>query len=82
MKPRLKPIADQVIVITGASSGSGLATAREAARRGASVVLVARNARALQKIEDELRNAGCRAAICTADVGKPRSAERIAQTAI
>ena len=82
MKPRLKPIADQVIVITGASSGNGLATAREAARRGASVVLVARNAGALQKIEDELRNAGCRAAICTTDVGKPGSAERIAQTAI
>lgn len=34
---RLKPLADQVIVITGASSGIGRATARMAAARGASV---------------------------------------------
>jgi NAD(P)-dependent dehydrogenase (short-subunit alcohol dehydrogenase family) len=38
-----KRLRDQVIVITGASSGIGLATARMAARRGARVVLVARN---------------------------------------
>ena len=35
MKIRLKPIAEQVVVITGASSGIGLATARMAAERGA-----------------------------------------------
>ena len=39
MAKRLKPLAEQVIVITGASSGNGLATAREAVRRGAAVVL-------------------------------------------
>jgi NAD(P)-dependent dehydrogenase (short-subunit alcohol dehydrogenase family) len=38
-----KPIKDQVLVVTGASSGIGLATARLAARRGARVVLAARN---------------------------------------
>nr|WP_084135980.1 SDR family NAD(P)-dependent oxidoreductase [Pollutimonas bauzanensis] len=35
MKISLKPLKEQLIVITGASSGIGLATAREAARRGA-----------------------------------------------
>lgn len=40
---KLKPIQEQVIVITGASSGIGLVTARMAARQGAKVVLVARN---------------------------------------
>jgi len=34
MRVKLQPLAKQVIVITGASSGIGLATAREAARRG------------------------------------------------
>ena len=42
MRVHLKPLAEQVIVITGASSGIGLATAREAVKRGAAVVLAAR----------------------------------------
>ena len=47
MNIRLKPIAAQVMVITGASSGIGLTTARMAARRGARIVAVARNDDAL-----------------------------------
>ena len=43
MKPKLKPLSEQVIVLTGASSGIGLATARMAAERGARVVLVSRD---------------------------------------
>ena len=43
MTLQLKPLAEQVIVITGASSGIGLVTAKLAASRGAKVVLVARN---------------------------------------
>ncbi|MEH2434847.1 MAG: SDR family NAD(P)-dependent oxidoreductase [Nostoc sp.] len=39
----LKPLQNQVIVITGASSGIGLVTARMAAQRGANLVLAARN---------------------------------------
>ena len=38
MAVKLKPLAEQVIVITGASSGIGLATARRAAKAGAAVV--------------------------------------------
>lgn len=34
-----RPIKDQVVIITGASSGSGRATALEFGKRGASVVL-------------------------------------------
>jgi short-subunit dehydrogenase len=79
MRLKLKPVADQVIVITGASSGNGLATAREAVRRGARVVLAARNKPALDKIAIELGDA---AAVCAVDVAEEGSAERIAQTAI
>ena len=48
MTVRLKRVEDQVIVLTGASSGIGLATAHAAAARGARLVLVSRNAGALQ----------------------------------
>lgn len=52
MKLRLKPLDEQVLVITGADSGIGLATARLAAERGASVVLCSRNAAALAQVAD------------------------------
>lgn len=51
----LKKLADQVIVITGASSGIGLATARMAAARGARLVLAARNEHALKILANELK---------------------------
>ena len=44
MSVRLKPINEQVMVITGATSGIGLCTARMAAERGARLVLAARTA--------------------------------------
>ncbi|TPG43635.1 SDR family NAD(P)-dependent oxidoreductase [Sphingomonas koreensis] len=65
----LKPIADQVIVITGASSGIGLVTARAAAAQGATVMLVARNGPALEDIVGAIKAAGGRAAYAIADVG-------------
>ena len=43
MRLRLKPVDQQTIVITGGSSGNGLATAQAAVERGARVVLAARN---------------------------------------
>src|SRR5687768_7743699 len=54
MKVKLKPISEQTIVITGASSGIGLCTARLAAERGARVVLAARNEKDLELAVDEI----------------------------
>jgi short-subunit dehydrogenase len=68
MALRLKPLSQQVIVITGASSGIGLATARMAAQRGAAVVLVARDEASLSEAVQGIRDAGGRAEYHVADV--------------
>ena len=60
MSIKLKKLADQVIVITGGSSGIGLVTARLAATCGARLVLNARNETALQQITSEINQAGAR----------------------
>ncbi len=78
VKIHLKPISDQTIVITGASSGIGLCTARMAARRGAKVILIARNEDALKKIVTEITAEGGEAAYYVADVG---DRDRIAEVA-
>ncbi|HET6522334.1 MAG TPA: SDR family NAD(P)-dependent oxidoreductase, partial [Geminicoccaceae bacterium] len=58
MAVRLKSLSDQVIVITGASSGIGLTTARMAAERGARVVLAARDEGALRRVTDDIGRRG------------------------
>lgn len=68
MKMSLLPLHEQVIVITGASSGIGLVTAKQSARRGARVVLVARNSNALERAVEEIRHDGGRAIHVVADV--------------
>jgi short-subunit dehydrogenase len=82
MSATLRKINEQVIVITGASSGIGLTTARMAAEQGAKLVLASRNADALDQLASELRRQGCQVATVAADVGNVQDVERIGQTAI
>lgn len=81
MTVKLKPLADQVVVITGASSGIGLATARMAAERGAKLVLAARSEGALRQLVEEVRSRGGQAIHVVADVGREEDVRRIAEEA-
>src|SRR2546423_10190518 len=81
MKLQLRPVGEQVMVITGASSGIGLVTAKRAAALGARVVPAARNEHDLQRICDEIRAAGGRAIFVVADVSDPQDVEGIAAAA-
>jgi short-subunit dehydrogenase len=82
MSLKLKPLREQVMVITGASSGIGLATAKAAAKNGAKVVLVARDEGALADIEREITEAGGEAMHVVADVSDRHQLERVAQATI
>ena len=82
MNVTLKPLAEQTVVITGASSGIGLATARLAAKRGAKLVLTARSAGALQQLVDEINGAGGTASLVVADIAREEDVRTIAQHAI
>jgi NAD(P)-dependent dehydrogenase (short-subunit alcohol dehydrogenase family) len=53
-----KQLAGKVVLVTGASRGIGYAAAREAARRGAHVVAIARTVGGLEELDDEIQELG------------------------
>jgi short-subunit dehydrogenase len=81
-KVQLKPVGEQVMVITGASSGIGLSTARMAAKEGARLVLAARSEAALRQLVGEIVGAGGQAVFAVADVGREEDVERVARLAL
>jgi short-subunit dehydrogenase len=82
MKVKLKPLREQVIVITGASSGIGLTTARMAAGRGATVVLAARNEDALRHIASDIANHGHKVSFVAADTARETDVRNLAERAV
>lgn len=78
----IPPIQEQVVVITGASSGIGRETALKFAKAGARVVLAARNTTALQEVASEIHDAGGQALVVTTDVSNWESAQQLAEEAI
>ena len=73
-----RPIADQVVVVTGASSGIGRACVRAFAARGARLGLIARSEEALQNAAAEVRRSGSEAIVCPTDVADAEAVERAA----
>jgi NAD(P)-dependent dehydrogenase (short-subunit alcohol dehydrogenase family) len=77
-----RPVKEQVVVITGASSGIGRETALGFGRVGASVVLAARNEAALQEVATQIERLGGRAVVVPTDVADWAQVQRLADMAI
>jgi NADP-dependent 3-hydroxy acid dehydrogenase YdfG len=75
-------LAGRVIVIAGASSGMGRATARVLANAGATLVLAARSGDALEAVAAEIAGAGGQASTVVADVVDRDEAAGVVQTAL
>ena len=77
----LTSLSGRVVVITGASSGLGAATARLVAGAGADVVLGARRADRLEETAGDVRAAGRRALTVSTDVSDPEQCTALLQAA-
>jgi NAD(P)-dependent dehydrogenase (short-subunit alcohol dehydrogenase family) len=77
-----KPLHEQVLVVTGASSGLGRAIARLAGERGANVVVTARNEEALANCVAEVERAGSEALAVPGDVSDQEQVERVVAQAV
>lgn len=82
MKLRLKPIAEQVVVLMGASSGIGRQAALDFAAKGASVVVAARDQEGLESLVYEIRTEGGTAAAIVADTSIYDEVEAVGQFAV
>ncbi len=82
MKRKLKPLAEQTIVITGGSSGIGLATAKMAAERGARVILFSRDGEGCRRICEEIGRSGGRCDHVEGDVGSRDDVRRAVRVVI
>jgi NADP-dependent 3-hydroxy acid dehydrogenase YdfG len=75
-------IAGKIVVITGASSGLGEATARLLSAQGAPVVLGARRADRLQSLASELTGRGGKALAVTTDVSRRDQVKKLVDAAV
>lgn len=74
----MNQFAGQLALVTGASRGIGAATARALAAQGAHVILTARDAKALETVEESIFAAGGSATIAPMDLAEPDAIARLA----
>lgn len=79
---KLKPIAQQVVVIVGASSGIGREAALQFAKRGATVIVAARSQAGLDSLVAEIQQTGGNATAIVADTADFEQVKAIADKAI
>ncbi len=79
---RKKPLSEQVVLVTGASSGLGRAIARGAGERGAKVVVTARNGEALENCVAEIERFGSEALAVPGDCADREQVERVVGRAV
>jgi NAD(P)-dependent dehydrogenase (short-subunit alcohol dehydrogenase family) len=70
METGIRPLSGQLALVTGASRGIGAATAKALAATGAHVILVARSAKELDVVEQEIFESGGTATIAPVDLGE------------
>jgi short-subunit dehydrogenase len=75
-------LKDKVVVVTGASMGIGLATARSLADAGAKVVLAARSTDKLMQLAEELHQAGHDALVVTTDMRNQAEVAQLVETTV
>jgi len=81
MRGKFKPLAGQVVVVSGASSGIGREAARLAARAGAAVVLASPDEQAVRRLCEDLSKAGGRCHPVAGDVAAAEGCDRVARAA-
>jgi short-subunit dehydrogenase len=82
MSPRTNTIENSVVVITGASSGIGRASALKFAEAGAHVVVAARRGRALDDVASECRKLGVKALAVATDTSNEEQVQQLAEKAL
>src|SRR4051794_9342487 len=79
---RRRTFRDAAVLITGASSGIGRATALAFAAEGARLVLVSRSEEALREVEKDCRAVGAQTLVVPADIADPTAVERLTRLAV
>lgn len=73
---------DKVVIVTGASSGIGRATAIEFARNGSRVVIAARSEEKLKSLETEIAALGAEVLACVTDVSKEEDCRKMVEATL